>query len=527
MSFLFSISGDDNYINLAIPFAIPFCAYLFLIKGIHIAPLRVLNRKLLWFSVIVSLFAQSFFGRKFYDWIYYRIQTACANYGFETLTEPLRRATTVLVTLFSFPAVCFFFYIAYRELLRFAKTLNEGFGKTEKRIFVSFSLFFSVLIIIVYSLTCVFFAAYFRNGLLYDIVYSSDSTALYYTNAFLNVGDAENDLRQPLFGVFSAPFSIIPYAISLILSAIPLFSFIPNLYAYLLAIEQAMLLLLSFLLIVDLLDLRGAEKVLSCAIFAFSFPSLLFSLNLEQYIFAVFWLVLYIYATHKRLRGSDHLWLCATGSLLTSALLLPLSYRRERTLTENALNFTKIILLFVALCFAFGRGAYLVGVIDQIRKMFTWAGGGIPLIQRLYQYSAFISSCLVYPDTHIINETIQQVPPLGFDFAGIALFVLAVIGFVINRKQPFAQISFAWLCFSFIMLVVIGWGSKENGMVLYSLYFAWALISLIVGSITAIPKRWSPVRIALLSLALIPLLYFNARGFMAIMDFAITYYPMV
>ena len=527
MSLLFSISGDTIYINLSIPFSILFGFYFFPIRGIHKAILKNTSKKLLLFSAVAALFAQSFFSQGFYNWVYSHVQVFCTKYGCQSLTAQLRLATTVLVTLFSFPVICLFFYAAYRELLKILKGLYKGIGKTEKAIFVSFSLFFTILIVVCYCLTCVFFIAYYKNGLLYDVIYSSDSTALYYTNAWLNVGDAENDLRQPLFGVFSAPFAVIPYALSTILSALPLFSFIPNLYAYLLAIEQAMLLVITILLIADLLDLRGAEKALACSIFSFSFPALLFSLNLEQYIFAVFWAILYIHSTQKKLPYSDHLLLCATGSLLTSGALLPLAYKKERTVKENLLGVANILLLFIALCFVFGRGAYILGSIDQIKKMFTWAGGSIPLIQRLYQYSAFVSSCFVYPQTHVVNETIQQVPPTGFHYAGIIIFILAVIGFVVNRKKMFSKISFAWLCFSFIMLVIIGWGSKENGMVLYSLYFGWAFISLIIGLITAIPKRLLPLRVTLLSLFLIPLLYFNASGLIAIMDFATKHYLMV
>ena len=527
MSLLFSISGDDKYINLSIPFAILFGFYFFLIRGIHTTVLKEPGKRLMIFSVTASLFAQSFFGRSFYNWAYAYIERICTKYGCGGLTAQLRLATTALVTLFSFPAVCLFFYIAYREILKILKKLYESIGKTERVIFVSHSLFFTVLIVVSYCLTCVFSIAYYKNGMLYDIIYSSDSTALYYTNAWLNIGDAENDLRQPLFAVFSAPFAVIPYALSVIFSAIPLFSFIPNLYAYLFAIGQAMLLMITILLLTDLLDLKGVEKALACSVFAFSFPALLFSLNLEQYVFAVFWAILYLYSHKKKWADSDQLLLCATGSLLTSAVFFPLVYKKERTLKQNLLRIISIGVLFVALCFVFGRGAYLLGSIDQVKKMLTWAGGDIPFIQRLYQYSAFIASCFVYPETHVVKETIQQVPPSGFHYGGIVILILAVIGFVVTRKRMFSKISFAWVCFSFVMLVMVGWGSKENGMVLYSLYFGWAFISLIIGLITAIPKKLSPLRITLFSLFLIPLLYFNTRGLIAILDFATKYYLMV
>ena len=105
------------------------------------------------------------------------------------------------------------------------------------------------------------------------------------------------------------------------------------------------------------------------------------------------------------------------------------------------------------------------------------------------------------------------------------MLVICLISFVINRKNKFAVVSFAWIAFSFVILGLVGWGSKENGMILYSYYFGWAFISLIVLLIEFIPKKLNILKYSLYGCAIIALLVFNTIGFAKIIQFGIEYYP--
>ena len=75
---------------------------------------------------------------------------------------------------------------------------------------------YAILIIITIALSAFAFAnseAFWGTDHAYDIIYTSDSPSLVKGYAFLNLLHLENDLRQPLFSVFSAPFMGIPYFI--------------------------------------------------------------------------------------------------------------------------------------------------------------------------------------------------------------------------------------------------------------------------------------------------------------------------
>lgn len=50
---------------------------------------------------------------------------------------------------------------------------------------------------------------------------------------------------------------------------------------------------------------------------------------------------------------------------------------------------------------------------------------------------------------------------------------------------------------SFLLLCVFGWGTAENGLVLYVPYFAWAFLGLLGGGLAALStrlrqERWLP-----------------------------------
>ena len=62
---------------------------------------------------------------------------------------------------------------------------------------------------------------------------------------------------------------------------------------------------------------------------------------------------------------------------------------------------------------------------------------------------------------------------------GIIILVLVTISFILNKKDKLSKISYYWVIFSVLLLCVVGWGTQENGLVLYSLYFSWAFIILI------------------------------------------------
>ncbi|MBQ3759905.1 MAG: hypothetical protein IJJ91_02125 [Synergistaceae bacterium] len=84
-----------------------------------------------------------------------------------------------------------------------------------------------------------------------------------------------------------------------------------------------------------------------------------------------------------------------------------------------------------------------------------------------------------------------------------------------------------WLLYSFIILCVFGWGTAENGLILYSLYFSWAVFILMF-SLVVKAEELSGVRFivpvfALFAAAL--MLCANLPAMSELVGFAVKYYP--
>lgn len=494
---LFSTSGGAKYNAVAAVISVAISFYLFVVKKVQNRMLVNLeySKGLIWFSIVITAFAQIRFGEFFHKAYMTEYTEYFVKFGIAEQQRAISTVLTVITCLMSFTAICICLYFVYSKVLYSIKTLFRTFDKTDKRALKVFSALFILLIIIAYSITYIFWGTCEIKGAGYDIIYTTDTGALFTMDCWLNVGAYENDLRQPLFGAFSAPFTAIPYAASKIMS------FVPNLYPLLMAIEQAIILLITVSMITKMMKLQHTERAFAYVAMTLSFPVLLFSLNLEQYIFAVFWLILLIYSvTEREIASNKAVFIAATGSLLTSAVMLPLIYDKEKGIGKNILSIINTGFSFVAMCFLFGKGLCFVSIVSKLKELSEFSGKSVTLIQRLKQYSAFVRGCFVYPKSTIDGGRIFLNEATGFDFIGIALLVLTVVGFILNRKSIFAKISFAWVCFSFVMLALVGWGSAENGMILYTLYFGWAFCSLVIMLINKIPKYITVKRALMLTL---------------------------
>ena len=83
-----------------------------------------------------------------------------------------------------------------------------------------------------------------------------------------------------------------------------------------------------------------------------------------------------------------------------------------------------------------------------------------------------------------------------------------------------------WVVFSVIMLLLFGWGTKENGLILYALYFGWAFLVLLFQLLEKIEEKLH-VRFLLpfvTACAVAALLAINIPAIKELLDFAIIYY---
>ena len=335
--------------------------------------------------------------------------------------------------------------------------------------------------LLIYALLCAATLAYVavvfaRTGIFYGkggSIYSADSWMLQ-TNAFLHIAHGENDLRQPLFAIFTAPFVAPAYALSVF---VPL----PFTTALLLQWAQVVLLFLAVVLLARLCADGAFARVAVVACLCATYPYLLFALIVEQYILATFWLTLFLYAVCAERRRSRLLFYGAAGTLVTSAVFFPLaladSPRRPARWLKHAVF---LACGYLTLMFIFFRFHAILQIVGRAQTFMTYSGRGIPFVDRLKQYVAFPASCFLAPASHITESLTWWLQPVTtWSRAGIVVLALCAVSAVVNRRQLLCRIAAAWVAFSFVLLCVIGWGTAENILVLYSLYFSWAFAVLL------------------------------------------------
>lgn len=147
-------------------------------------------------------------------------------------------------------------------------------------------------------------------------------------------------------------------------------------------------------------------------------------------------------------------------------------------------------------------------------------------IDRLNQFLYFVRSIFIAPSGQITGKIIKYYRLINISstsLTGIIILLTCILSFILNKKNKFAKISFLWIIFSFIILCIIGWGTKENGLILYSLYFSWAYVSLIYLLINKLIKNTKLKNTIFIILILI-MLYYNTYEFTKIILFCLKYY---
>ena len=391
---------------------------------------------------------------------------------------------------------------------------------------------------IVYSALLVCFCIYiafsfFSSNAFYeadryvDVIYTSDSPELVKFNCYVLLDHFENDLRQPFFAVFSAPLMGIPCLIGSLIPGVPMALFV--------AFIQAVMMIFSAFLLAIELKLSPVQRICFVLVSALSYPYLLFAVMMEQYVVAVFWLILTVYLYDHGDSEAKTASYAASGTLLISGALVPFILMPEK-LTKNVGTWLKrmafyvndFILMFVLL----GRSHLILNVISNSKMLASFTGEKVGFTGRVLQYLNFVESCYLAPETKIVvyNGGFSQwclTDVTEISFIGVGIILISVISFVLTRNSKISKVAFGWVCFSMIVLIGIGWGTAENGLILYSLYFGWAFTVLIFNLFKYLEDRLKtkvliPIATAVLSLILI---IANIPAIMGLLSYAISAYP--
>ena len=371
--------------------------------------------------------------------------------------------------------------------------------------------------------------AFYGTELSYDIIYTSDSPSLVKGNVYLALTHPENDLRQPLFAVFAAPFVGIPYLFG------KLFGVSASVQAMLVNMVQVIMLFAANFMLAKMMKLNPVKRVCFMLLTSCTYTHLLFTLMMEQYIVAYFWLILCIYLISENQRPDRIALWGAGGTLLTSMVLLPFMSDKNpiKNFREWFADMVKFGLEFVAVMLVFCRFDIIFNLTSRISLLGRFTGKNLTLTEKLYQYISFISSCFIAPDAGVNTTAVDHIswqlnPVTSINFIGIVILALVIVSAILNKDKKSSLLSAGWVVFSVVMLLGLGWGTKENGLILYALYFGWAFLVLLFQLVEKIEDKLNVkflVPVFGIGCA-IALAVVNIPAIMEMVNFAITYFPV-
>ena len=436
-----------------------------------------------------------------------------------------------LLSVIGAVAALFFIFISvlvFYSLLTKIIIKSHIYHDTHKAEYIIYSILVVVSFAFVafsFPLTNAFYGAECGN----DVIYTSDSFGLVNGNAYVFLTHWENDLRQPLFAVFTAPFVGIPFLVG------KLFGVSESVQAMLVNMVQIVMLFAANFILAKMMKLNPIKRVCFMVLTSCTYTQLLFTLMMEQYIVAYFWLIFCIYLIAEKQQPERIALWGAGGTLLTSMILLPFMSTKSpiKDFKSWFMDMVKYGLEFVALMLVFCRFDVIFNLMSKISFLSGFTGKTVTFADKIHQYTEFIGNCFIAPNAGVNTTAVDHIswqanPATGINFAGILILILAVISAIWNRDKKSSLLAAGWVGFSVIMLLGLGWGTKENGLILYALYFGWAFLVLLFQLAEKIESKLNikflvPVVTIVLVVAL---LVVNIPAIMEMVNFAITYYPV-
>lgn len=358
----------------------------------------------------------------------------------------------------------------------------------------------------------------------FDIVYTSDSPVLVKENAYLNLNHKENDLRQPLFAVFTAPLLGGAYFVGTLLGN-------PGVQAALMNGVLLGMLFGAHLLLAQAMELPPEKRICFLLLTLCSYTQLLFSWMMEQYIPAYFFLMQCICQCCRKGKPDRPVLWAAGGTLLTSLILLP-NFSPLGNWKQRVRKLMLVGMEFLGILLVFCRLDVLATAAHRVLFLSSFAGLKVSVWERICQFSVFLSGCFLAPEagaSSVIPEhtSWQLAPAEGLNWGGVLIFLLCAVSAWWNWDKKSSRLAAAWCAFSVVMLLVLGWGTKENGLILYSLYFGWAyavlLFQLVQKAGERIGKNWFLPAVSALCAAVMLARNLPAMG--ELIRFLISHFP--
>ena len=239
-----------------------------------------------------------------------------------------------------------------------------------------------------------------------------------------------------------------------------------------------------------MLHLVSYKRVCFVLAFLSGYTSLLFSFMMEQFVVSVFWLLVLLYQVAEEKQPHPLVFVASGGTIVTNLAYTPLL--SSHAFTRNYMGWMKDLLryvgFFVVAWVGSGRIITLLNHASGVGgELSAFGGASLSLYERIAQYTAFIKNYFLMPQGGIVDLTIagltwkswQLLPITQINIFGVMILVLVLLSVWINRRKRSSLLAGLWVLFSALALGCLGWGSVENGMILYSLYFGWPYAALL------------------------------------------------
>ncbi len=443
----------------------------------------------------------------------------------------------------TFAAFFLLFFIGCHLALPFIRRFILRTDRFEKRYLLITLLAYGAVIGLLTFTTNAF--SYPNNDVFtYDNIFTSDTRLLNqgYWNVFSNVNSAENDIRQMLFGVIGLPVSVFAYLFAFAANLLNVAAGSPFAYWHLFGIGlmlcQAVMMAFVGVMLRRILRSMVSDVYakLFTVIYALSYSTIIFTFLVEQYVLGLFTLVFTVYtltcdySDRKAAVGIAFSTGTMTPSAATGGMLLlrggPFDWK----------SFLKAALcsigLFLFLTVSFGQITQLLNAPEYLKGMVGGFGGTkLSMSNKITQFVEAASNMVFPPELTTVpayNDVtgIRLVPGRMIDqVLGCIVLGLTVAGAVVTLKKPAGRMAGFWFLVSVGVLVVVGWGAKENGMMLYTSYFYWAFLLLIAGIFDALFARAQKAGGIVLTVAAVLLGGVNLYGFWQMFRMACAYYP--
>lgn len=354
---------------------------------------------------------------------------------------------------------------------------------------------------------------------LYDVLYTTDCTEIYISDCFLRILSAPNDIRQPLFGLFALPVALVGKLVAAV------FFFVPNAYAIALGIEQFLLEGITVVMLLRMMKLEKRDRIWFALMASGSYAYLIHGLMIEQYAIAYFYVILVLYVYQKSDK-QNFAYFGAVSTLLTSGILFGL-ISKTRDFKKWMLEMLKCLGIYMGIVVICGQLPQFLGIQQKMEMLRSFSGEAIGWSEKWVQFSHFVQNIFWAPVGQLQNagfSSYRAVKGEEIAWFGVLLLILVLCGFWVSRQEWISRIAMFWVLFSVLILFGVGWGTAENGLILYALYFAWAYLVLLYQLIQKVFKK--PVlRGAVVGVMTFLMVGRGLYEIVQIYQFGIAYYP--